>query len=84
MDCSKNNYRFFIETMRRSGKTAVECLNMLKKARGTRSPSRAMVFKTYLQFKSEEKESFADLEKSGRLSTSTTEENVDIVKKINR
>ena len=55
---------------------------MLKKAWGTRSPSRATVFKTYLQFKSEEKESFADLEKSGRPSTSTTEENFDIVKKL--
>ena len=82
MDCSKNNYCFFVETMRRNGKTAVECLNILKKAWGTTSPSRATVFKTYLQFKSEERESFADLEKSGRPSMSTTEENVDIVKKI--
>ena len=57
---------------------------MLKKPWGRRSPSRRTVFKTYLQFKSEEKEAVADLEKSGRPLKSTTEENVDIVKKINR
>ena len=55
---------------------------MLKKAWGTRSLLGRTVFKTYLQFKSEEKESFGDLKKSGRQSTSTTEENVDIVKKL--
>jgi len=65
------------------GKTGIETFNKLKQAYGEHAMSRSQVFKWYKAF-SEGRESIKDEPRSGRLSTSKTDNNVEIVRALVR
>jgi len=60
------------------GETGIETFNKLKQAYGEHALSRSKVFKWFKAF-SEGRESIEDEPRSGRLSTSKTDNNVEIV-----
>ena len=60
------------------GETGIETFNKLKQAYGEHALSRSQVFKWYKAF-SEGRESIKDELRSGRPSTSKTDNNVEIV-----
>ena len=61
------------------GKTGIETFNKLKQAYGDHALSRSQVFKWYKTF-SEGRESIKNERRSGRPSTSKTDNNVEIVR----
>ena len=65
------------------GETGIETFNKLKQAYGEHTLSRSHVFKWYKAF-SEGRESIKDEPRSGRTSTSKTDNNVEIVRALVR
>jgi len=65
------------------GETGIETFNKLKKAYGEQALSRSQVFKWYKAF-SEGRESIKDEPRSGRPSTSKTDNNVEITRALVR
>ena len=65
------------------GETGIETFNKLKQAYGEHALSRSQVFKWYKAF-SEGRESIKDEPRSGRPSTSKTDNNVEIVRALVR
>ena len=63
------------------GETGIETFNKLKQAYGEHAFSRSQVFKWYKAF-SEGRESIKDEHRSGRPSTSKTDNNVEIVRAL--
>jgi len=63
------------------GKTGIESSNKLKQVYGEHALSRSQVFKWYTTF-SEGRESIKDEPRSGKLSTSKTDNNVEIVRAL--
>jgi len=73
--------RYAIKFCVRLGKTAIETLAWLKEAYGDDTLSRAQVCRWYSDF-AKGRETVEDIQRSGRPSTSTTEQNVARVKNL--
>lgn len=82
MEVTKEGYRFFIETMRRNGRTAAEINQYLVKAWGEEAPSQATVYRTYKDLASGVRTEFSDDQHCGRPKTVCVPERVDEVDKI--
>lgn len=76
MDCTRENYRFFIETMRRNGENATHILHLLEVAWGSAAPSRATVFRVFHELESGERVTLKDAPKVGGPSIACTDANI--------
>jgi len=82
MDMKKENYRFFIETMRRNGTKPTEIYQFLYQAWQDNAPSQATVYRICTGFESGSREAFSDDGRSGRPISVCIAENVNAVNKI--
>ena len=82
MEVSKECYRFFIETLRRNGKTQQEIHQLLQTAWGDESPSLATIYRLYSEFSTGSRGSFQDGERTGRPKSACTAEKVDEINMI--
>ena len=83
MEERKIEQRCAIKFCVKLGETGIETFNKLKQAYGEHALSRSQVFKWYKAF-SEGRESIKDEPRSGRSSTSKTDNNVEIVRALVR
>jgi histone-lysine N-methyltransferase SETMAR len=82
MDVTKENYRFFIETLRRNGASPAEICKTLTQAWKEDAPSQATVYRVYHELANGTRDSFQDNKRSGRPKSSCIAENVKEINAI--
>ena len=82
MDVTKEAYRFFIETMRRNGKSAAEIHNQLSTAWHDKAPSQATVYRVFNDLASGARTSLSDAPHSGRPKSACIPEKIEEVEKL--
>ena len=78
MQCTRENYRFFVETMKRNGVDAQSIRQLLVNAWAGEAPSLATVYRHFAKDES----STEDQPRSGRPRTSITDENIEAVRNM--
>jgi transposase len=82
MEINKENYRFFVETMRRNGVAAQQIHQLLCTAWEDQAPSLPTVYRLLDEFASGSRTSFEEKSRSGRPTSACTSENVAEIEQL--
>ena len=78
MENKKEYFRFFCETMRRNNVTVVACHEYQRNAWPDEAPSKMSVYRYYRTY-ANNRQSFKDADRTGRPSTSTSNEKIEVI-----
>ena len=79
MIVTRDSYRFFIQTMQRTGHSASQIYRLLQKAWQEMAPSRATVFRLFRELEDGTRNSFQDAPQEGRPVKACSQANITIL-----